>query len=227
VSNNSASGASNNATANVNVQPALTNISTAVGPDPARILSEALKTADHLNIAPQPVNAAIAPKDDAPPPMMVKTTEASAAQTGPTNAVELRLMPERGAMLVGEKQRVALALATKESLGTATIKLRFDPRVIAVRGVSQGSLLAGAPANTAPTLMQSIDPSGALLISVQTPSGTPLKTGMNIMLFIEVEALAGGESEISFDKDVVRLANADGRAASMLFVPGRIAVKQQ
>jgi general secretion pathway protein D len=227
VSNNSASGASNNATANVNTQPALTNISTAVGPDPARILSEALKTADHLNAAPQPVNAAIAPKDDAPPPMMVKTTEASASQTGPTNAVELRLMPERGAMLVGEKQRVALALATNEPLGTATIKLRFDPRVIAVRGVSQGSLLAGAPANTAPTLMQSIDPSGALLISVQTPAGTPLKTGMNIMLFIEVEALAGGESEISFDKDVVRLANAGGRAASMLFVPGRIAVKQQ
>jgi general secretion pathway protein D len=227
VSNNSASGASNNATANVNAQPALTNISTAVGPDPARILSEALKTADHINVAPQTFNAAIAPKDDVPPPMMVKTTEASASQTGPTNAVELRLMPERAAMLVGEKQRVALALATNESLGTATIKLRFDPRVLAVRGVSQGSLLAGAPANTAPTLMQSIDPSGALLISVQTPAGTPLKTGMNIMLFIEVEALAGGESEISFDTDVVRLANADGRAASTLFVPGRIAVKQQ
>jgi hypothetical protein len=73
--------------------------------------------------------------------------------------------------------------------------------------------------------MQSIDPSGALLISVQTPTGTPLKTGMNIMLFVEVEAIAGGESEIVFDKDLARLETFDGRTMPLLFVPGRIAVK--
>jgi hypothetical protein len=158
--------------------------------------------------------------------MMVKMAEAAnAVKTDAGSVVELRLMPERATMLVGERQRVALALTTSEPLGTATFKLRFDPRLMAVRGVSQGVLLAGAPANAAPTLMQSIDPSGALLISVQTPAGTPLKTGMNVMLFVEVEAIAGGESEIGFDKELARLATFDGRPVSLLFVPGRIAVK--
>jgi general secretion pathway protein D len=255
-SNSNASGANKTTASNVtaqqpvsaNLQPALTNISTAVGPAPARVLSDALRTADNSTATPQPIdvaaslkqaplpaplatvaagalNASIATADDVPPPLMVKMAEASVVKAGPGNNVELRLMPERGTMLVGERQRVALAVATSEPLGTATVKLRFDPRVIAVRGVSQGILLAGAPASAAPTLMQSIDPSGALLISVQTPTGTPLKTGMNIMLFVEVEAIAGGESEIGFDKELARLATFDGRPVSLLFVPGRIAVK--
>jgi general secretion pathway protein D len=263
-SNNTAANAGNNAALNAsnapasniaaaqtlqaNVQPAVTNISTAVGPSPTRVLSDALKTADKsttntpqlIDVAVQPkqsatlpspvsalasaLNAAIAPADDAPP-LMVKTTEANATNAGPNKNVELRLMPERAAMLVGERQRVALSVTTSEPLGTAVVKLHFDPRVIAVRGVSQGFLLAGQPANASPTLMQSIDPTGALLISVQTPAGTSLKTGMNIMLFIEVEALAGGESEIGFDKEVVRLDGSDGQAVPLLFVPGRIAVK--
>ncbi|HEV7857294.1 MAG TPA: secretin N-terminal domain-containing protein [Pyrinomonadaceae bacterium] len=247
VNNTTASNSPAQRPVNANIQPALTNISTAVGPPPARVLSDALKAADNSTTTPQPVdaattlnqsqlpapfntvagalNAVISPNDDVPPPVMVRTTEASVVKAGPGNAVELRLMPERGTMLVGERQRVALALTTSEPLGTATIKLHFDPRVIAVRGVSQGILLAGANASVAPTLMQSIDPSGALLISVQTPTGTPLKTGMNIMLFVEVEAIAGGESEMSFDKEVARLATFDGRPVSLLFVPGRITVK--
>jgi general secretion pathway protein D len=235
-----------------NMRSALTNISTAVGPEPARIISDALKTAGNSNAAPQSVNtsevfkqsslplptapantvagalnAVIAPAadDDAPPPLMVRTTESGAAKAGPINATELRLMPEHGTMLAGEKQRVALVLGTNEALGTAIVKLHFDPRIIAVRGVSQGILLTGTPASAAPTLMQSIDPSGALLISVQTPAGTPLKTGTNIMLFVEVEAMAAGESEIGFDKDLARLSTSDGRAVSLLFAPGRIAVK--
>jgi general secretion pathway protein D len=243
--------ASNNTAANIaaaqTVPPAVTNISTAVGPSSTRVLSDALKTADNstttpqlIDVAVQPkqsatlpapvstlasaLNAAIAPADDAPP-LMVKTTEASVTNAGPNKNVELRLMPERAAMLVGERQRVALSVTTSEPLGTAVIKLHFDPRAIAVRGVSQGVLLAGQPANASPTLMQSIDPTGALLISVQTPAGTSLKTGMNIMLFIEVEALAVGESEIGFDKEVVRLDGSDGQAVPLLFVPGRIAVK--
>jgi general secretion pathway protein D len=242
--NVAASNASNTIAANAtaqqpvpaSMQPALTNISTAVGPSPTRVLSDALKAAGNSNTTPQPIDTAattkpaalsapVAPADDVPPPSMVKTTEASVVKAGPGTSVELRLMPERATMLVGERQRVALSVATNEPLGTAVVKLHFDPRVIAVRGVSQGLLLSGASANAAPTLMQSIDPSGALLISVQTPTGTPLKTGMNIMLFVEVEAIAGGESEIVFDKDLARLETFDGRTMPLLFVPGRIAVK--
>lgn len=177
------------------------------------------------------INASIAQANDtaAPPPLPISPANTTTPAQPPTEKIgpavvsELRLAPERATMRVGEKQRVALSLKTGEAIGTAIVKLRFDPRAVAVRGISQGPLLAGALLQ--PTLMQSIDPSGTILISISSPAGASLKPGTSIMLFVEVEALANGESEFSFDKELVRLLTADGRALDLQFVPGRIVVK--
>jgi hypothetical protein len=227
--------------ASASAQPLATAIQTTTGPVSATALSQDLKPGESrlvnfswLMSSKQSASIQRDPSlekldlDDVPPPMAVKTQEAPAATpavTGPINTeAELRLMPERTAMRVGERQRVALALTASEPLGATIVKLRFDPRVIAVRGVSQGALLSGVPANMQPTLMQSIDPSGALLLSIQTPVSAPLKTGMNIILFVEVEAVADGQSELGFEKELVRLSAADGRTVLARFVPVSIAV---
>ena len=135
---------------------------------------------------------------------------------------ELRLMAERQEMSVGEKQRVALVLVSKESLGAATARLRFDPKIMAVRGVSQGVWPDGP--GTTPAVTQSIDPTGMVTLVVTSRPGAPLKTGESVILFLDVEALAAGEGVIRFGPDA-HIVALDGRGVSLQLTETRLMVK--
>ncbi|MDT4896260.1 MAG: ral secretion pathway protein [Acidobacteriota bacterium] len=136
-------------------------------------------------------------------------------------AAEMRLLPTTEEMRVGEKQRIALVLISKESLGTTIARLRFDPRVLAVRGISQG---AWPDAESAPTIMQSIDPAGLVAFAISPQAGFPLKTGSSVILLLEIEALAAGESVISFDPNVQAVAS-NGRSVKLQLTEVRVTVK--
>lgn len=135
---------------------------------------------------------------------------------------EARLMPTGQEMRVGEKQRIALVVISKETLGNTTARLRFDPHVVAVRGISQGPW-AGL-AQSAPTIMQSIDPSGLILLAISPQAGAPLKSGASVILFLEVEALAAGETVISFEPNAQAVTN-DGRSVRLQLTESRLTVK--
>lgn len=144
----------------------------------------------------------------------------SAAATQPALPVaELRLLAARSEMRVGEKQRLALTLISGTPLNSAMVRLRFDPRFIAVRGISQGDFATGAP-----VIMQSIDPSGQVTVSVMPPPGVSFKTGANVLFFLEIEAIATGESVFGFEKDNVHLAAANSQVGPLLF-ESKIVVK--
>ena len=148
-----------------------------------------------------------------------------AGNTPSTNAVELYLVPSSTEMRVGEKQRLALALATGTPLNMATIKLQFDPRFIKVSGVStQGSMFRDALA--APTVAQNVDATGALFVSIVPPKGTAMLTGTNVLFFVDIEAIAVGDTAISFDQDTINLVATDGRGLALQLLPGRVSVKQ-
>ena len=134
---------------------------------------------------------------------------------------EMRLLPVAQEMRVGEKQRIALVLVSKESLGTTIARLRFDPRVLAVRSVAQG---AWPDAASAPTILQSIDPTGLVSFAISPQAGAPLKTGSSVILLLEVEALAAGESTISFDPSA-QAVTSNGRSVKLQLTEGRVTVK--
>jgi hypothetical protein len=136
--------------------------------------------------------------------------------------VEARLMAEGQEMSVGQKQRIALVLISKEKLGNTLARLHFDPRFLAVRGISQGPWADGA--QTAPIIMQSIDPSGMIMLAISPQANAPLKSGANVVLYLEVEALAVGESAITFG-DNAQSATFDGRGVKMQMMESRITVK--
>jgi general secretion pathway protein D len=136
--------------------------------------------------------------------------------------VEARLMTEGQEMRVGQKQRIALVLISKQPLGNTLARLHFDPRVLAVRGISQGPWPDGA--SSAPKLMQSIDPSGLIMLAISPQAGAPLKSGANVVLYLDIEALAAGESAITFDENTQ--ANAlDGHGVKMQLTESRVTVK--
>ncbi|HYO90848.1 MAG TPA: secretin N-terminal domain-containing protein, partial [Pyrinomonadaceae bacterium] len=132
---------------------------------------------------------------------------------------ELRLMPAQAEMKVGEKQRLALMLISSASLNSVMVKLRFDSRFVAVRGISQGDISAGAP-----VVMQSIDPSGMVTVSLTPPAGGKFKTGASVLVFLEIEAVATGESALSFEKNSVQISSANSQLTPQLF-ESRIIVK--
>jgi hypothetical protein len=134
---------------------------------------------------------------------------------------EMRLLPVTQEMRVGEKQRIALVLVSKESLGTTIARLRFDPRVVAVRGITNG---AWPDAETAPTILQSIDPTGLVSFAISPQAGSPLKTGSSVILLLEIEALAAGESVISFDPNA-QAVTSSGRTVKLQLTESRVTVK--
>jgi general secretion pathway protein D len=136
--------------------------------------------------------------------------------------VEARLMAEMQEMRVGQKQRIALVLISKEPLGNTLARLHFDPRVLAVRGISQGPWPDGA--SSAPRLMQSIDPAGLIMLAIAPQTNAPLKSGANVILYLDIEALAAGESAISFDENT-QAATLDGRAVKVQMTESRVTVK--
>ncbi|OLE54995.1 MAG: hypothetical protein AUG51_04970 [Acidobacteria bacterium 13_1_20CM_3_53_8] len=148
-----------------------------------------------------------------------------AVEPSPSAPVELRMMPERQEMRVGERRRLALVLGTGVPLNSASIKLTFDPRNLAVRGITQGDLIAGAR-GSAPTVTQSIDPQGQVMIILSMPDGATI-SGAGVLLFIEVEGVAAGESAITIEQDGTHVATTDTSGVRLQLAQGRVVVKQQ
>lgn len=155
------------------------------------------------------------------PPRVLTTERVMSAVLG--SRAELRLIPERNEMVVGDKRRLALVLKTDAPLGLAVITLRFDPRTVAVRNVSTGNLFAGQ--QTAPGISQSVSPSGVLLVSVAPPSGVSM-TGAGVLVFVDIEAVGAGNSYITFDRANMHLVASDGRDISLQLVQSDVIVKQ-
>jgi general secretion pathway protein D len=174
--------------------------------------------------------------DDPPPPApsakgaipaattTTTTTKPTATTTASVDGAQLFVMPGRREMRVGERQRLMIFVKTSAPLALAAATLKFDPRVFAVRSIERGSIF-GEASSSQPTITQSIDQRGTLLAVVAPQSGSPL-SGAGVLLFVEIEALAVGESEITFDATGVHLMSLDGRNVAAQTSPVRLTVKQ-
>ncbi|HMJ24342.1 MAG TPA: secretin N-terminal domain-containing protein [Pyrinomonadaceae bacterium] len=138
------------------------------------------------------------------------------------SVVELGLATGQGDMRVGEKRQLALSVKTGAPLGLAVLTLRFDPKVVKVNSVTAGGIFANA--KTAPAVSQSIDPNGMLLVSIAPGAGSPLG-GEGVLLNIEFEAIAGGDSLLTFDLANVHLVASDGRNLLLQVEPVKLTVK--
>jgi general secretion pathway protein D len=128
-------------------------------------------------------------------------------------------------MKAGELRRVAVELRSDVSLSMAVVALRFDPKVLKVRGISAGTPLAqellnnGKDGKPFATFMQSVDPNGVCLISISNMNGAASLQGAGTLLFIEVEALADGVAGLTFDKDAMHLVATDAREVILDVLP--------
>ncbi|MCA1558610.1 MAG: cohesin domain-containing protein, partial [Acidobacteria bacterium] len=152
----------------------------------------------------------------------VVTVEAATLRS----AAGLMLLPKLQEMRVGERRRIALLLKTDAPLGLIALTFKFDPRQLRISEVSTGNLLATGEQGVKPMLTQSVDAKGLLLVSVAPPTGAQPLTGAGILVFIDIEAIASGESSFSFDKNNVHLIAVDGRSVLLDMSEVKVTVKQ-
>jgi general secretion pathway protein D len=155
-------------------------------------------------------------------PKREKTDTSARSNELAAGVVELGLSPDQSEMRVGEKRQIALGVRTGSPLGLAVLTLRFDPRVIKINSVAPGGLFANA--KTAPALTQSVDQNGMLLVSLTPAAGSPVN-GEGVLLNIEFEAVAGGDSLLAFDLANVHLVASDGRNILLQVEPVKLTVK--
>ncbi|PYT03632.1 MAG: hypothetical protein DMF65_03825 [Acidobacteria bacterium] len=180
---------------------------------------------NNTNATPPATARPAASVTNAPPAAPGANAQPAAATSAPAeSAAELLLLPEQQELKVGERRRVMVFMKTDAPLGLATATLRFDPRALAVRSVSQGILAADKPG--APVLTQSVDPSGVLLVSVAPAPGAQPLTGEGLLLVIEVEALAQGDASLQFDADKVHLIATDGRTVRTRVTASKFRITQ-
>jgi hypothetical protein len=105
------------------------------------------------------------------------------------------------------------------------LTLRFDPRVVAVRGVSAGTMFADNK-NGAPRITQSVDANGVCMISISALGGAQPIKGAGVLLFIDVEATGGGDSGLAFDKDNTHVVATDAGDVVLELSRGQTTIKQ-
>ncbi len=180
---------------------------------PAARTSAVAQTKQDANVQ-SPVES-LAPKTDA---------SARPSQEALNGLTEIKLAPSTREMKVGAKQLIAIDFKSDAPISMAVLTLRFDPGMIKVNRVLPGVIFLNA--KTAPTITQSIDEHGMLLVSV-TPTNGPIRvTGEGSLLNLEVEAIGTGDSVLAFDPANMHVVASDGRAVGLQIRPARLTVKQ-
>jgi general secretion pathway protein D len=149
--------------------------------------------------------------------------EPNAKPAAPTvSVIELSLGPATSELRVGEKRQLAVEVKSDAPLGMAVLTLRFDPKVIKINSVSAGSVFANA--KTAPTITQTIDEHGMLLVSLTPAAGSPV-TAEGALINIDLEGVGAGDSGLTFDLANVHLVASDGRNTLLQIEPIKLTVK--
>lgn len=146
----------------------------------------------------------------------------------PVKAARVSLNTGDEILRVGEKRWLTLKLDSDSALALATVALRFDPKIVRLRTISAGTLLARVREGKEPgaNVSQSIDPAGICLVSITNLSGVASIKGEGVLLFIEVEGLAPGDAGIIFEKGAMHFVGTDARDVAVEVAPVRASVKQ-
>jgi LysM repeat protein len=164
---------------------------------------------------------ATAPLEDLAPKSAV--TDGTSTPRAPLpSVIELRLTPAKSQLTVGEKSQLAIELNSEARLGLAVVMLRFDPNVLKVTSVAAGKMFADA--KSMPTISQSLQQKGVLLVSIAPAAGAQI-FGEGALVNVEVEAIGAGDSSVAFDLSNVHLVSADGQATVLQLAPASLTVK--
>jgi Type II secretory pathway, component PulD len=195
-----------------NVQPPVTDQKPAVSASSNEILAAALKPIDSGVKTLQ-----VSQTSNTSTPPVVQTLKVSGDETKPADngtgnvspTVNVRFAsPLPVNMRKGDRARLAVTVDGSREFRSAVLGFRFDDKKLAVRSIAFGDMfgIGLANSNAEPFLNQS----GKTFVSLSMPQGA-VQSHSGVLAVIEIEALADGQPEIAFERDVMNLLTADGK----------------
>jgi general secretion pathway protein D len=127
---------------------------------------------------------------------------------------QLQILPTVSEMKAGEKTKLAVMVRSATAFRSAVLGLKFDSKKVAVRGVTFGDVFGRELAQTSVTPFMNQD--GKMFVSFSTTKDIA-ENSSGVLAFIEIEALADGKPEISFDSNVLNFLTSDGRNFTVKF----------
>jgi general secretion pathway protein D len=176
--------------------------------------SEVAAVNSGMSNASQPVDTSV--------PKPIETAIAPVAARSRT--AQILLNPTSQPINGGETRQYAIELKTDVPLALAVIALKFNPKIVKVRGITAGPLINGG--KSTPSIIPSIDPSGVCLISVSSRAGSTAIQGTGTLLLIEVEVLAAGHPGFSLDKEAMHIVATDASDVALEVGPVQAMLKQ-
>lgn len=111
------------------------------------------------------------------------------------------------AMKAGEKTKIAVRLAGDGQFSSATFGVKFDDKKFAVRSVSTGDRFGESAGRVVtPFLNQN----GKTYFTLTADIGKS-HSANGVIAYIELEALADGSPELTFDHEILSVLSADGK----------------
>jgi general secretion pathway protein D len=142
----------------------------------------------------------------------LKTAEDAPKTVAPT--ADLQILPSLSEMKAGEKVKVAVMIKSATAFRSAVLGLKFDTAKVAVRSVSYGDVFGASVAQTAVTPF--VNQNGKMFVSLSSPKDTA-ENSSGVLAYVEIEALADGKPEITFDADILNMMTADGKNFALKF----------
>jgi len=149
----------------------------------------------------------------------IETQQASfkaAEENSSTNApvADFQILPSLTEMKTGEKTKIAVMIKGATAFRSAVLGLQFNQKNLAVRNVYFGDVFGAGLAQKQATPF--LNQGGKMFVSLSSPKDVS-ENSSGVLAYIEIEALADGKPEISFDKDVLNVLTGDGKNFAVRF----------
>lgn len=142
----------------------------------------------------------------------LKTRTDAAKSTAPI--AQLQLLQSLPLMKTGEKTKIAVMVRSATAFRSAVMGMRFDEKKLAVRNISYGEVFGREMAQT--SVKPFFNEAGKTFVSLSSPKDTA-ENSSGILMYLEVEALADGKHEITFEPDILNFLTADGKNFTVNF----------
>jgi general secretion pathway protein D len=149
----------------------------------------------------------------------IKTLQPNEApsDTATTNAAptaSVRFASPFPEMKRGDKVKIAIAVDGSKTFRSAVLGFRYNDKKLAIRSINFGDVFGSGITGTSATPFLNQD--GKTFVSLSMPQGVA-QSPSGVLAFIEVEALADGQPEITFERDVMNMLTADGKNFAVKF----------
>src|SRR5215472_6148877 len=167
-----------------------------------------------LTSLPGPAKPAVDPAKPAVDPAKPAADPAKPAVGDPASprTVRMRLGTPDEPYKAGETRRVAVELSSNVPIGMAVLALQYDPQVIAIRGVSAGTMF---PTWGGPHITSSAGENGYCLVSISSQGGRAPVNGSGVLIWLEIEAVGNGSSALTIDPERSTLMATDAKDVTL------------